>query len=864
VNRFTSGSLLATFALAALASTPGCGLTLDSGGDDASAPDTGVVPADSGGGDAGSPDAPPDAGPVECVVASDCTTLHGMPPCGAWECNANACDVVCPNCTDADRDGYGVGPGCAGGDCADGDDQIGPTATDSCYAGPPGTSGVGPCGGGATDCYDGVWTPCLGSVVPSPESCNGIDDDCNGSVDETFGTIGCGLGTCARTSMLCAGGSLATCLPGPITSTTDGCNAADDDCDGRVDENCGSCVFVATTGNDGSTNPTVSATPFRNVQNAIDWAAADALRPQRVCLLASSCTATSVFAGAVRMRQGVAVQGNFGPGGTSRCGATLRTEIVTATSTGVLFDSAIASTTELSDVVVTPSAIAGAATSAAITVDGALGATIRGVVVQPGPVVTNGYGIDVINGGDALVTASSVSGGRGSAESIGIRAVGGTVEVVDDCPAYDSAGRCTMGCGPSTAGQGVRGRFDSTGTMSARAMAILLRDAPGSVVDGVSICALDSTSGAGIRIEGDADGVVVRQSFVAGWGGRTESWGIDAGPCAGSAPWIVDNFRIDGEGPPGTPQGGVRARGDCHAVIERNLRITGGLEGAGVTWGVLCAEDSGVASRCVIDSNVEIRGALMGFPRSATGVECAGESCARVSLNGLISGVQGTDVVGLRLGGTDALVDRNVIVGGCATTSAIGVVATGSAARFQNNLVSATGRCLGGTTMVAPRYVGMRVEGGPAFDVRSNDVDGVGAPAASCESRGIELASGPAGLFRGNIVLGGACPSSVTVLETSASADPFAMESNDLVPATGGVYADEGATVLTTAAAVDALTDARFAANIDANPMFIAYPADLHIAGTSMCVDRDLASAPPAYDHAGLPRSPPDIGAFEH
>jgi hypothetical protein len=63
-----------------------------------------------------------------------------------------------------------------------------PNATQSCYDGPNGTEGVGPCKGGMQTCkQDGSgWGPCVGEVVPGMEGghCDDmIDNDCNGLTD---------------------------------------------------------------------------------------------------------------------------------------------------------------------------------------------------------------------------------------------------------------------------------------------------------------------------------------------------------------------------------------------------------------------------------------------------------------------------------------------------------------------------------------------------------------------------------------------------------------------------------------------------------------------------------------------------------
>ncbi len=77
----------------------------------------------------------------------------------------------------------GVSPD-AGGVCPAG-------ALRPCYPGPAGTQGVGVCRPGTQPCgAHGLWGPCTGAVLPTPEVCNGLDDNCNGTVDEGL-TRGC-------------------------------------------------------------------------------------------------------------------------------------------------------------------------------------------------------------------------------------------------------------------------------------------------------------------------------------------------------------------------------------------------------------------------------------------------------------------------------------------------------------------------------------------------------------------------------------------------------------------------------------------------------------------------------------------------
>jgi MYXO-CTERM domain-containing protein len=91
-----------------------------------------------------------------------------------------------------------------------------------CYDGPAGTSGVGLCHGGVKSCVrngDGSYgySGCQNQVLPQPEVCNGLDDDCNGQVDEDL-TRGCYDGA-PSTVNPATGAPYGACKPGVETCT---------------------------------------------------------------------------------------------------------------------------------------------------------------------------------------------------------------------------------------------------------------------------------------------------------------------------------------------------------------------------------------------------------------------------------------------------------------------------------------------------------------------------------------------------------------------------------------------------------------------------------------------------------------------
>jgi len=133
----------------------------------------------------------------------------------------------------------------SGADCEGGTQNCQSGETRSCYTGPDSTQNVGECHEGTQECINGTFGACVGEQLPEAEICDGLDNDCNGVADDpcecTPGEqIPCGsdVGECQEGTQTCnQDGEYGSC-EGSVGPSEEYCDGLDNECNGVVDNDC--------------------------------------------------------------------------------------------------------------------------------------------------------------------------------------------------------------------------------------------------------------------------------------------------------------------------------------------------------------------------------------------------------------------------------------------------------------------------------------------------------------------------------------------------------------------------------------------------------------------------------------------------
>ena len=204
------------------------------------------------------------ASDLDCPEGSDCLVVANS--------GTDVVEICVPRelCVDDDEDEYGVGPGCVGRDCDDTMASVNPAAEEACNGvdddcdgriddNPEGVnldcnSGFpGVCANGRTTCEAGT-LECVSLIAPTPELCDGLDNDCDGNVDEaplldgtlfyadadedSWGDLTVFVEACDQPDGYVRDASDCDDTNEDVNIIADEiCNGVDDDCDRIIDDN---------------------------------------------------------------------------------------------------------------------------------------------------------------------------------------------------------------------------------------------------------------------------------------------------------------------------------------------------------------------------------------------------------------------------------------------------------------------------------------------------------------------------------------------------------------------------------------------------------------------------------------------------
>jgi len=576
------------------------------------------------------------------------------------------------------------------------------------------------------------------------------------------------------------------------------------------------CIGVAPNGDDAAALSANGAVPFRNVQPAIDFAAAHPDVASSVCVASgAACGATAEYPGPdaadLRMRDGIGVTGRYESSTWTRCTDSV-TRLLPKTSLGVLFGAEIVDPTTLEDFEIVSSVGVDPVTIAAVTVDGG-SANLVGISAPdrewpPEMTPITSVGVDALANSNVTITDSDLFAPPGLREADGVRGVSAHVVI------QDSQVRA-------------RGPWQSS--------AVRLDTSPGSILarNVLSSVASGDTTGvfvAGLLVNTLVTSLLVEDNDVTVVGQHQDTRGIAlmlGGSSSGGT--VVARNRVSAQGA-GDVRGIFSDGAGSPTLLENEVRYV--AAGTGSAFGITC-EVSGMTACGAVRGNI-----VHGITATP---DCPGD-CAY-------------DVIGMRIGGitgTNTVVDSNRTEGGCThDTSPRAVVGmeAGGIIRVENNVaIGSTCSTFAGTS------VGLQLAGiFSVEDVNSNLADG-GSSTGACTSSGFRPVTGSS-VVGNNIFRPGLCGSAADV--DLLSAGPATFTSNAFAPGgAGAVLARTRTGDLTTIDQINALPGA--------SGNFLA-TCTLPLDASSPCVDAGNPAGAPDHDIDQEPRSPstPDVGPDE-